>query len=72
MSEAYRAAMAAGDHIAAGKAIMDAVSGSYDTDSIHAVARMTSDQRSTAPEPDPAPQEWVRVTTRVYRNGSGS
>lgn len=72
MSEAYRKALEAGDHIAAARAIQDAVSGDYDSDAVsglHTVARMTSAERATAPEPDPAPREWVRVTTRVYRNG---
>lgn len=72
MSEAYRRALADGDMIAAGRAIMDAVSGPYNSDNVHGlheVARMSRDERN-APAPsleeDVAPNETVRVTTRIF------
>lgn len=75
MSEAYRKAMATGDHIAAGAAIMDAVSGDYNTDSIHAVARMSSTERAVDPEPDTSGTSVVQVNNTFvgrYRNGGGA
>jgi len=76
MSEAYRQALAAGDHIAAGQAIMDAVRRG-DTSSVYAVARM-----SRAEIEAPAPDEDLRDIGSVvqvnntflgrYRNGRGA
>lgn len=60
MSEAYRAALARGDYVAAGAAIMEAVSGgSYDgdgnhsgIDGIHRVSRMSRAEIEADPEED--------------------
>lgn len=60
MSEAYRAALARGDYVAAGAAIMEAVSGgSYDRDGnhegidgIHRVSRMSRAEIEAGPDED--------------------
>lgn len=76
MSEAYRKALEAGDHIAAARAIQAAVSGDYDSDAVHglhAVARMSSTERATDPEPDTSGTSVVQVNNTFvgrYRNGS--
>lgn len=78
MSEAYRKALEAGDHIAAARAIQDAVSGDYDSNAVsglHTVARMTSAERAVDPEPRTSGTSVVQVNNTFvgqYRNGSGS
>lgn len=69
MSEAYRKAMAAGDHIAAARAIQDAVSGDYDSgviDRLHAVARMSSAERAAEPDPEPRPVQQISIATQIF------
>lgn len=59
MSKAYHDALARGDYVAAGAAIMEAVSGSYGTDGnhsgidgIHRVSRMSRAEIEAGPEDD--------------------
>lgn len=54
MSEKYRQALRDGDHVAAGRAIMEAVQGNYDSRAVHGlhgVVRMSQEERN-APDLD--------------------
>lgn len=71
-AEAYRQALANGDHTGAAGILMEAHSGTYNSalvDQFHEVARMTRDQLSAPPEPVPV---RTAVVQNVYMNGSGS
>jgi len=69
-AEAYRQALAAGDSTGAASLIVDAHSGTYNSDlidQIHEVSRMTRAQLNAPTPAEPgAPAEIVRVTTKIF------
>jgi hypothetical protein len=72
-AEAYRVAMANGDHTTAASLLVQAHSGDYNSmliDQIHEVGRMTRAQLTA--DPAPVPARTVGVVNNVYVNGSGS
>lgn len=70
-AEAYRQARARGDHTSAAAIMMDAHTGTYDSeliDQIHRVGRMTQAELRAPAQSSDTPvdrDETVRVTTRV-------